>query len=146
MIIEHVKSMIKGRWTKNRLLVAIILWRQRQARGGTFTGEFYVMFRDSAIFTPMIFTLNSVLHTNIPLWIGIVGILMNYIVTYTLGYYDETKLKLWQKEQEVTTTRWNPFWKRNEKQWVEIHTKIDSVIERLDRIERGRRNKVRHDG
>jgi len=108
--------------TTDRIKNLYVLFQLRQGRGSSYTGEIYAIIRDSAIFTPMIYLINTHFGWSIPLWSSFVFFVVYFIGTYKLGEYDEKKLKIWQKQEEYQTKNINPYFKR-------LEEKIDKILE-----------------
>ena len=110
-ITTHIKSIFSKAWTKDRIMNAFILFRMREGRGSGFTGQFYDYIQKGAIFT--IFAMNFGLKITSTMYL-IFGI--GYlIVCYYIGFIDEKRIGLWQKEKLMETSYINPYYQKLEK-------------------------------
>ena len=137
IIFDHIRSLTTGKWDKPRIRQAICLLLARKDRGSTLIGEPYVMLRDSAIFTPIIPILNTMLSKVgivLPIWFAIFFVVGYLIMNYTIGYLDEYHFHLWQTSQEIGTKRYNPFWQRNDTRWKQIDKKINRMAKNMEII------------
>ena len=122
-LIAHLKSIASGKWTKARVLNAISLFRMREGRGSGIFNQFWDYVRKGADITIIFWAVFNL--KLLPTQLFIFGIIY-VILSYCVGYFDETKIKLWQKEQEMAFSYINPFFQRLEK-------KIDKILKRRNK-------------
>ena len=124
-LISHLRSMASGKWTKARVLNAISLFRMREGRGSGFIGQFWDYVRKGADISIIAYTIFAVrLAPILYIWVGVIYLVCSYLI----GYFDETRLKLWQVELDMNTKHVNPYYQRLEK-------KLDRIDKRLSRWE-----------
>jgi hypothetical protein len=114
----NIKSIFRGKWTKERFINAFVLFKAREGRGsGWFAWLWDLASKGSVV---AVFTI--VLGVKIPWYLYIWLSLIYGGMSYLIGQWDEYKGGFWMKENEISNLRYNPVNR--------------DIIARLERIEK----------
>lgn len=125
-LLVNIKSMMSGVWTVKRLRNAFIIFRMREGRGSGFIGQGWDYIRkgsDIAVFA-LLFGLRA--HW---LWYVLFGFIY-MLAAYGIGYWDETKARIWQEELDMNMKRVNPFNQRLEQNIKKLQEDIEWLKKR----------------
>lgn len=101
--------------------------RMRSARGNTFPliNEIKGLIASISSGGIIVLLIDRYFHWLIPIWILFILWLINKILDYLLGKFDEKVLKFWQAENDYSMVV-SPFFKRLDNNIQEIKAKLNS--------------------
>lgn len=101
---------------KTKLINRIVEIRYRIGRGKSYYSEF----------NGVIMMVIALKVYDIPLWVILPIVVFGHIALYYIGYYDQKKIKMWQREAVYGSKDVNPFFAGMDK-------KLDKVLKSVRR-------------
>jgi hypothetical protein len=99
-----------GKFTADKMRNGVVTFRQRYGRGWGLLGDY--VKQPTIALTAVAWWSDWLLRNTgmgIPTWVMYIFIPFWFIFWYSLGWFDQFKLKIWQKEAEWGARNINPF-------------------------------------